>query len=279
VNNFRDKIIVITGAASGIGKGIAQAFAADGAKLVLSDIAAEPLETLGSELRQSGCEVTTHVCDVSDADQVEQLAEFTYQSFGACHVLCNNAGVVENNLKAWELTLEDWNWVLGINLMGVVHGVRSFVPRMLASNEAGHVVNTASIGGLISGLALPAYSVSKHAVVAFSECLYNDLSRESAEVTASVLCPGWVNTDIADSDRNREARPEMSEENLRSRNAFKQSISNGLEPIEVGHIVTNGIKEKQFYLYTHPSWNTVVADRFDAIMDGKKPASTYLPRG
>lgn len=278
MDNFNDKVVVVTGAASGIGKGIAQTFAASGAKLILADVEEERLSELATELSSANKNVKTFVCDVADAERVEALAAFTYQAFDACHVLCNNAGVVENNLKSWELSLQDWDWVLGINLMGVVHGVRSFVPRMLAAQEAGHVVNTASIGGLVAGLALPAYSVSKHAVVAFTECLYNDLIRENARISASVLCPGWVNTDIAESDRNRADKPDINEALMRSRNSFKKSIASGMEPQQVGEIVANGVKANQFYLYTHPHWNGAVEDRFKAVMEGSKPASTYLPR-
>jgi len=278
VNNFKNKVAVITGAASGIGKGIAQTFAAEGARLVLTDVEEDRLEALRDELSTSGAEVKTFTCDVSDYGQVEQLTELTYDQYGACNILCNNAGVVENNLKSWELSLEDWDWVLGINLMGVVHGVKSFVPKMLASDEPGHVVNTASIGGLVAGLALPAYSVSKHAVVAYSEVLYNDLMREDAQVSASVLCPGWVNTEIAEADRNRANKPVVDSELMRSRNSFKKSIANGLDPQQVGRIVADGIKQNQFYLFTHPNWNGSIEDRFHAILDGTKPASTYLPR-
>lgn len=278
MDNFNDKVIVVTGAASGIGKGIAQTFAGEGAKLILTDVEEDRLASLAMELSAENKNVKTFPCDVADSAQVEALAEYTYSAFGACHVLCNNAGVVENNLKSWELTLEDWDWVLGINLMGVVHGVKSFVPRMLAGNEPGHIVNTASIGGLVSGIALPAYSVSKHAVVAFSECLYNDLTREGAQLSTSVLCPGWINTEIAESDRNRSDKPVLDQELLRSRNSFKKSISGGMDPLAVGQIVADGIKNNQFYLYTHPSWNGVIEDRFQAILDGAKPASTYLPR-
>lgn len=278
MDNFANKVVVVTGAASGIGRGIAQTFASHGAKLVLADVEQQRLEKVAAELTASGCETVTRVTDVADAAQVEALADLTYQRFGACHVVCNNAGVAENNLRTWELTLDDWDWVLGINLMGVVHGIRSFVPRMLAGEQAGHMVNTASIGGLVAGLALPAYSVSKHAVVALSECLYNDLAREQANVGVSVLCPGWINTDIGESDRNRLDKPEIGPNLQRSREAFKQSIANGMDPREVGQIVVEGIQRQTFYLYTHPHWNYAIEDRFKAILDAEKPSSTYLPR-
>ena len=277
MNNFRNKTVVITGAASGIGKGLAQRFAEAGAKLVLSDIETQRLNEVASELDRT-TEVISVETDVSSIDQVQHLADKTYDAFGDCHVICNNAGVAENNLKTWELSQQDWDWVLGVNLHGVVNGISAFVPRMLESEQPGHVVNTASIGGLVAGLALPAYSVSKHAVVALSECLYNDLTRERADIGVSVLCPGWINTDIGDSDRNRKDRSELSQSLQRSRDAFKESIAKGLDPLKVGDIVLQGIIENRFYLYTHPHWNNAIKDRFDCIMSGEKPASTYLPR-
>ena len=278
MKTLQNEIAVVTGAASGIGRGIAQTFAAAGAKLVLSDIEVERLEVARDEIAANGTEVIAVRCNVADPAEVESLAERTYDAFGACHVLCNNAGVAENNLKTWELSTADWDWVLGVNLHGVINGIASFVPKMLAAGEHGHIVNTASIGGLIAGLALPAYSVSKHAVVALSECLYNDLARERTEIGVSVLCPGWINTDIGDSDRNRDDKPQLTPELLRSRNAFKQSISGGLDPTTVGAIVLEGIFNKRFYLYTHPEWNYAIEDRFKSILAGDKPASTYLPR-
>ncbi|MEM7467111.1 MAG: SDR family NAD(P)-dependent oxidoreductase [Pseudomonadota bacterium] len=278
MQKIQDRVIVVTGAGSGIGKGIVEAFANAGAKLVITDIDQSSLDVLDKELRDQGTEVLSVGTDVANSEDVKGLAQKTYDAFGACHVICNNAGVVENNVNTWELTTDDWEWVLGVNLNGVIHGINAFVPRMLASGEEGHVVNTASIGGLIAGLALPAYSVSKHAVVALSECLYNDLAREQSKVNVSVLCPGWINTNIADSDRNRANKPTLTPALTRSRNAFKQSISNGLAPAQVGEIVLNGVLNNRFYLYTHPEWNNVIEDRFEAILKGEKPASTYLPR-
>ena len=277
MNNLKNKIVVITGAASGIGKGMAQRFANAGAKLVLGDIESERLTEAANELGNT-TEVISVETDVSSSEQVQHLADRTYDAFGECHIVCNNAGVAENNLRTWELSQQDWDWVLGVNLYGVVNGINAFVPRMLEAAQPGHIVNTASIGGLVAGLALPAYSVSKHAVVALSECLYNDLAREQANIGVSVLCPGWINTDIGDSDRNRKEKAELSPALQRSRDAFKESIAKGLDPLEVGDIVLKGIIDNQFYLYTHPHWNNAIKDRFDGIMSGDKPASTYLPR-
>ena len=278
MQELANKNAVITGAASGIGRGLAHAFAARGVNLVLADVETAPLRELERELGESGVAVHSLSCDVADPASVEQLANESFERCGAIHILCNNAGVAENNLATWELELADWDWVLGVNLMGVVHGVRHFVPRMIAGGEPGHIVNTASIGGLVAGTALPAYTVSKHAVVALSEILYNDLRRRGSVVSASVLCPGWVNTRIAESDRNRDVKPPLDERLEKSRAAFQRSIAQGLEPIAVGELVADGITEDRFYLYTHPEWNDAVRDRFAAIENGLEPASTLLPR-
>ncbi len=197
------KVAVITGAASGIGLGMARAFAAAKLRLVLADIESAALADAAATLTADGADVITVRTDVSDPTAVEALAERAYSAFGAVNVLCNNAGVIENNMPTWEYSLDDWNWVLGINLMGVVHGIRAFVPRMLDGGEAGHIVNTASFGGLISGSATPIYIASKHAVVALSENLHHDFVNRGAPIGVSALCPGWVRTAILESDRNR----------------------------------------------------------------------------
>jgi NAD(P)-dependent dehydrogenase (short-subunit alcohol dehydrogenase family) len=274
---FRDRVAVVTGGAGGIGMAMARAFAARGARIVLADLDEEALATAEKELTTAGAEVLGVQTDVTRRESLALLADMALRRFGAVHIVCNNAGVVENNAPVWEYSLGDWGWVLGVNLMGVVHGIRSFVPRMLDGGEPGHVVNTASIGGLIAGSAMPIYIVSKHAVVALSECLYNDLSRRGAALGVSVLCPGWVRTAIVDSDRNRENPPDLSAKVRRSRDRFRTGIDGGIDPDTVGTIVLDHIKDDRFYILTHPHWKDIVADRFDAIMDGKQPASTQLP--
>jgi NAD(P)-dependent dehydrogenase (short-subunit alcohol dehydrogenase family) len=278
MQDLNGRVAVVTGAASGIGEGMARAFAKQGMRLVLADIEGARLEAVAHELTQAGANVITQLTDVSDSAQVEALAARAYAAFGAVNVLCNNAGVVENNAPAWEYSLEDWDWVLGINLMGVVHGQRSFIPKMLEQGQPGHVVNTASVGGLVSGTATPIYIVSKHAVVALSECTYNNLVRRNANVDISVLCPGWVRTAIVDSDRNRDDAPTLTDAVMRSRDKFRAGIGSGIEPESVGDMVVDAICEPRFYILTHPHWNGAIAERFDAINEGTKPAMTRLPR-
>jgi len=277
MNELNGGVAVVTGAASGIGLGMARAFANEGMRLVLADIEPAALGDAADALRTAGAEVVAECVDVSQADAVEQLAERAYAAFGKVNILCNNAGVIENNLATWEYPLEDWNWVLGINLMGVVHGVRAFVPRMIDGGEAGHVVNTASFGGLISGTANPIYIVSKHAVVALSENLHNDLTSRNTRIKASVLCPGWVRTGIVDSDRNRENAPVLTEKLARTRQRFQSGVDTGIEADAVGTMVVEAVRSEQFYIHTHPEWMQVVQDRFAAIVDGSRPAVSRIP--
>ena len=274
---FKGGVAVVTGAASGIGLGMAHAFASEGMRLVLADIEPDALARAAYSLTADGAEVITELVDVSDAAAVKRLAEQAYDRFGKVNVVCNNAGVIENNLATWEYSLADWEWVLGINLMGVVHGIRTFVPRMLAEGEAGHIVNTASFGGLISGTANPIYIVSKHAVVALSENLHNDLTARNTNIGVSVLCPGWVRTSIVNSDRNRENAPKLTENVSRIRERFQDGINTGLEADAVGEIVVDAISNERFYIHTHPEWIDVVRQRFDAIVDGSRPAAARIP--
>lgn len=198
MQEFNGRVAVVTGAASGIGYAMAGRFAAEGMRVALADIHGPSLDAAAERLRNAGAMVLAQQTDVSDAGAVEALAERVYGEWGAVHVLCNNAGVALQQGAVWEHSLESWRWITGINYWGVVHGVRSFVPRMLAKGEPGHVVNTASMAGMIAGsIGGGPYAATKHAVVAISESLYGELKRSGAAVSASVLCPGWVNTDIA----------------------------------------------------------------------------------
>ena len=211
------KVAVITGAASGIGRGLAERFAAEGMKVVLADVEEEALAKLEADLKAKDATVLTVRTDVSNATEVENLAVQTLEAFGAVHILCNNAGVVCSR-PVWEHTLADWEWVLGVNLWGVIHGIRSFVPRMLAQGNECHIVNTASILGLVSGSGEGIYKVSKHGVVVLSETLADELAQKGANIQVHVLCPGWVRTGILDSARNRPAPCEIRQRKSVHRN-------------------------------------------------------------
>ena len=266
-------VAVVTGAASGIGRGLAERFAAEGMKVVLADVEEKPLAKLEAALRAKGATVLAIRTDVSNAAAVENLAQQTLNAFGAVHILCNNAGVACSR-PIWEHTLADWEWVLGVNLWGVIHGIRAFVPRMLAQGDECHIVNTASILGLVGGRGEGIYKVSKHGVVVLSETLADELAQKKANIQVHVLCPGWVRTGILDSGRNRPDALQNSAEKTRphepliggSRNA-RAEIESGMSPTEVADHVYNAIQSGTFYIHTHPEHKTSVRSRMERILE------------
>jgi NAD(P)-dependent dehydrogenase (short-subunit alcohol dehydrogenase family) len=267
------KVAVITGAASGIGKGLAERFAAESMKVVLADVEAEALAELEADLKSKGADVLTVKTDVSNAAEVENLAVQTLDTFGAVHILCNNAGVVCSR-PIWEHTLADWEWVLGVNLWGVIHGIRAFVPRMLAQDDACHIVNTASILGLVGGSGEGIYKVSKHGVVVLSETLADELKQKGANIQVHVLCPGWVRTGILESSRNRPdalqnpkiETPPRQETIGGSQNA-RAEMEAGMSPAEVAEHVYNAIQTGTFYIHTHPEHKAWIRERMERILE------------
>jgi NAD(P)-dependent dehydrogenase (short-subunit alcohol dehydrogenase family) len=251
MQQFKDRVAVVTGAASGIGLAMAERFAAEGMKVVLADIENNALQAAAGNLLGKGYPVLAHVLDVSKPDQVEGLARATYDAFGAAHVICNNAGV-EVIGAAWEHTLADWEWLLGVNLWSVIHGVRAFVPRMIAGGEEGHIVNTASMAGLTTAPFMSVYDVSKFGVVALTESLYKDFLATGQKLRASVVCPGLINTKIMQSSRNRPAElaegGSYSEQAVQFRQALATGLSAGYDPSVVAGLVFDGIREEKFYI-------------------------------
>jgi NAD(P)-dependent dehydrogenase (short-subunit alcohol dehydrogenase family) len=280
MQEFKDRVAVVTGGASGIGLAMARRFAGEGMKVVLADIEEEPLARAEAALKQEGATTLAVRANVMEAGEVERLAEAAYSAFGAVHVVCNNAGVCAMSAGAaiWEVPLDDWRWVLGVNVMGVVHGIHAFVPRMLAAGEEGHIVNTASGAGLFTP-ALGAYTPSKHAVVAVTEQLYKDLRARQARVSASVLCPGLVNTKILETERNRPAtfgeRVELADLPAERRvwmQAFMQGVAGGRDPDEMARMVCDAIRDDQFYIV--PEENLEAARlRGDDIVNLRNPAA------
>ena len=271
MKDFEGKVAVITGGASGIGYGLAECCVARGMKVVLADIEVDALYRAADKLEAMGTAVLPVLTDVAKAPDIEALAQKALDTFGAVHLLFNNAGVAAG-ASAWDSTLADWEWVMGINLWGVIYGLRTFVPIMLAQGTEGHIVNTASIAGLIpSGTTAP-YQVTKHAVVGLTEHLYHSLLEQNAKVGASVLCPGWVKTNILDSGRNRpteltpaEERPVTPEQAERIE-AMHQFIANGMSPRQVGKIVFEAIETNRLYILTHPDFIPFVEERMNAIL-------------
>ncbi len=280
MRDLRGKTAVVTGGASGIGRAMAERFAGEGMRVVLADIEPAALETTAAALRAGGAEVVAVPTDVSQGAQVEALAARAVAAFGRVDVLCNNAGVAVSG-PAWTHTVADWEWVLGVNLWGVIHGIRAFVPRMLAQGGPGHIVNTASVAGLTSNPMMAVYNVTKHAVVTLSETLHKDLDLVGSSIKVSVLCPGFVQTKIADSDRNRPGALRNVEEPPRAESMeqmVRQALATGLPPAQVAADVLEAIREERFYVLTHPEFAALVRERMDDIVGSRVP-STRLTIG
>jgi NAD(P)-dependent dehydrogenase (short-subunit alcohol dehydrogenase family) len=247
--DYQGKVAVVTGGGSGIGRALAHAFARRGARIALADIEKPALDAVAAELERAGTQVLAQRVDVADPKQVARLADAVYERFGAAHVLCNNAGVaVGGRIK--DLSLEEWEWALRVNLFGVIHGLHAFLPRMLAGGEPGHVVNTASLAGMMSMAGLAPYSASKYAVVAISEGLAMECA--GTNVGVSVVCPGWVKTRIAESDRLagpeipvRPATPEIEQ----MRGLLRAVIGSGTDPGEIAERVLEGIDQRALYIF------------------------------
>ncbi len=274
MKEFREKVAVITGAASGIGRAIAERCIREGMKTVLADIEASPLLQAEHELQAEGTAVLAIRTDVSKADEVAALARITLEAFGAVHLLFNNAGVGAG-YTVWQSTLADWQWVLGVNLWGVINGVREFVPIMLAQDTECHIVNTASAAGILPYHPSAPYQVSKHAVVALSVNLYFSLAQSGSKIKISVLCPGWVKTRIMESSRNRPPELQdglaLSDDNPIVKGMYA-AVEAGISAHQVAEQVFTAIQAEQFYILTHPEYNPMVQRRMEDIVSQRNPA-------
>jgi NAD(P)-dependent dehydrogenase (short-subunit alcohol dehydrogenase family) len=274
MDQLAGRVAVVTGAASGIGRALADRFAAEQMRVVLADVEADALAAAEKELRDTGAEVLAVRTDVANGADVDALAQAAVDAFGAVHVVCNNAGVGGGG-PMQTLTTADWQWVLGVNLWGVIHGVRAFLPILLEQDEA-HLVNTASMAGLVSGPFMGPYNTSKFAVVGLSETLFKELAVQGANVGVSVLCPGWVNTNIADSERNRpaelarEPQPDAPDSTA-LRDLLSQMLTTGMAPADVADHVVAAIRQKRFYVLTHPDMKPAIGARVETILAGDNP--------
>jgi NAD(P)-dependent dehydrogenase (short-subunit alcohol dehydrogenase family) len=281
MKDFAGKVAVITGAGSGFGREFARHGHALGMKLVLADVQGDALNAVVAELGNAGATVIAEVIDVARGEDVQRLADRAYAELGAVHLLFNNAGVGCGGL-VWENSDRDWQWVLGVNLWGVIHGIRHFVPRMIDGGEPGHVVNTASVAGLVCPPNMGVYNVSKHAVVALTETLAHDLRLAQARIGVSLLCPAFVPTGIAESHRNRPAElrggpPTASQRAAHA--ALTKAVDSGkLTAAQVAQTTFDAVAAERFYVLTHPQILPTVELRFDDILQQRAPSDPFSTR-
>jgi NAD(P)-dependent dehydrogenase (short-subunit alcohol dehydrogenase family) len=276
MKQFEGKTAVVTGAASGIGRALAERFAQARMQVVLADIEKDALDRAVQELEQRQHRVIGVVANTMVRESVEALAKRAVDEFGKVHIVCNNAGIaaMASGIKPiWEVSDRDWQWVMGVNFYGVLYGIQAFVPGMLAHGEEGHIVNTASLAGVMPGGGT--YGVSKHGVLSLTKKLHQNFTMMGAKIGASVLCPGFVNTNIFDAERNRPkdlaaapaaAIPGMAE-------VARNMLAAGKQPADVAEIVFKSIQENRFYILPHPAWDPIVRARVDAILARGAPMS------
>lgn len=272
---YHDQVAVITGAASGIGRGLAAKAVALGLKTVIADIDSRSLDNVAASLVAAGGDVLAVRTDVADYESVTLLADAAFQHFGRVNFLFNNAGVLVDG-RSWERSVEDWRWSFDVNVMGVVHGIKAFLPRMLEAGHSGAVVNTASQAGLIVGQFLGPYTASKHAVVGITETLHYELTLLGAKVRAAVLCPGEVATKIWDSERLRPqqygAKPEFATgAEATFREIVSSGVANGMAPEQLADFVFTALAEHKFWLFPHPEFKPAYTRRYESVMNETVP--------
>lgn len=280
MREFTDKTAVVTGAASGMGYAFAERFAAEGMNVVLADIETDALKAAVVQLQQQERNVIGVEVNTMRRETLESLRDQAIDRFGAIHVLCNNAGVASRQdgglgagtgqLPVWEVPDSTWDWVMGVNFWGVLYGLQVFVPHMIEHGETGHIVNTASLAGLIPGAS--AYSVSKHGVLTLTEGLWHHLRDLNTNLSASVLCPGFVNTQILDAERNRPSEfGEQVEGTPEARAAGQALLGGGMQPSDVAELVWRAMVDDELYILPHHGWTDVIRGRVEAVLAGKQP--------
>ena len=279
MKHFEGKTAVVTGAASGIGFGLAQRFAEENMQVVMADLEQTALEEAVEKLEKQQHRVVGIPADVLIEESVNELYSKSRETFGNIHVLCNNAGIAASsgNKPIWEVERTDWQWTLGVNFYGVLYGIQAFLPHMIEHGEDGHVVTTASLAGLIRGAG--PYGVSKHAVRALAETLNSDLVARGAKIRSSVLCPGFVNTNIGKSERNRPSNLSQLQAPLEDieNSPIMALLRNGKEPSEIADIVIEAIRDDLFYILPHPAWDDTLKTYFEEILSREALNSPSLP--
>jgi NAD(P)-dependent dehydrogenase (short-subunit alcohol dehydrogenase family) len=277
MKEFKDKVAVITGAANGIGFGIAERCAQLGMKVVLAGINADNLATAEEKLKPTNATILSVRTDVSKREDVEALARKTMDTFGAVHLLVNNAGVGAGS-SIWESTWEDWEWVMGVNLWGVIHGVKVFTPIMLVQDDVSHIVNVASISGLLPAYPVAPYQVTKQAVIGLTENLYYSLGGQKSKVKVSLICPGWVKTSILKSERNRppelknQTNPVKNDpEAMQAYRKMQESLEAGMSIEELADRVFKAIEAEQLYVLTDQKYMPRIRERMENILGQKIP--------
>lgn len=284
MKEFKDKVAVITGAAGGIGRGIADKCVQEGMRVVLADIDAKALSQTEEELKATGATILSVLTDVSKAEDIEALAQKTLDTFGVVHLFSNNAGVYLSK-PIWEHSIADWNWILGVNLWSIIHSIRVFIPIMLEQDIECIFVNTASLAGIISGGGI--YGMTKHAIVSLSESLYYELTQKGSKVKAFVLCPWYVNTRIWDNERNRSIEEKndiaeiISDPKTKRRlkiierdmKRFRRNVEAGISCEKVADSVFQAIRDEKFYILTDdsPWWKELVRNHMESLLKGKNP--------
>ncbi|MCP4021397.1 MAG: SDR family NAD(P)-dependent oxidoreductase [Desulfobacteraceae bacterium] len=283
MKEFKDKIAVITGAASGIGLAIAEQCAQRKMKIVLSDIEPKALNKVGSDLKAKGADITAVVTDISKVDEVKNLAQATTKAYGKVDLLFNIAGVAAGS-TLWESSLNDCKWVIDVNLWGLIHCVREFIPMMIEQKSPCHVVNMSSLAGVMTYHPSAVYHLTKHAVVAVSEQLHHDLAIRQSDIKVSVVCPDFVNTNLMDAESHRQEEYKNDPSTLKKPDGpvdteamFRQLIKNGMPSSKVADQVFDAIINEQFYVFTHPESNPLIQMRTDSLIKGENPVLPPAP--
>lgn len=279
MKEFEGKTAIVTGAASGIGLGLAEKFAKERMQVVMADVEEEALNKAVEKLKKHQYRVMGISADVLIQESMKELFDKSIEAYGNIHILCNNAGIGANsgNKAIWEINKTDWDWSLGVNFYGVLHGLQTFVPHMIDHGEEGHIVTTVSLAGLLPGAGT--YGVSKHAALALTQGLNRDLIARDTKINSSVLCPGFVNTNIMNSERNRPQHLVSNNQidtNEQQMEVFNFLLKNGKEPSEIADIVFEGIKDNIFYILTHPAWDESLRNHFEEILSRKELKPTQV---